>query len=293
MSICRYIPKREKTQKAEARNSVRNTVGTEHNQMKEERTMKKTAIVTGGSRGIGFAIAQKLGNDGFNIVIMATRSEADNADNMAKLTEAGIPYLYFQGDISSVEDHKNLVKEAVAKFGGIHVLVNNAGVAPLVRSDLLEMSEESFDRVIGINTKGTMFLTQAVANQMLKQEYTGNKRGSIINISSISADVSSTARGEYCVSKAGMSMLTTLYAHRLAGEGILVNEVRPGITVTDMTAGVKDKYDKMIEDGVFPIARWGLPEDVANAVSVFAGEMLPYTTGECVHVDGGFHIKRL
>jgi len=255
--------------------------------------MKKTAIVTGGSRGIGFAVAKKLGSDGFNIVIMATRSEADNKDTMAELSDAGVPYLYFQGDISSREDHKNLIKEAVETFGGIHVLVNNAGVAPLVRADLLEMTEESYDRVMGINTKGTMFLTQAVANQMLKQEYIGTRRGSIINITSISSDVSSISRGEYCVSKAGMSMLTSLYAHRLADEGILVNEVRPGVIITDMTTVVRDKYTKMIEDGVFPIARWGMPEDIANAVSIFACDMLPYTTGECLHVDGGFHIKRL
>jgi len=181
----------------------------------------------------------------------------------------------------------------VQRFGGIHVLVNNAGVAPTVRNDLLEMTEESFDRVIGINTKGTMFLTQAVAKQMLKQDIAGKKRGTIINISSCSAEVSSTSRGEYCVSKAGMSMLTKLYADRLASEGILVHEIRPGIIETDMTSKVREKYDKMIENGVFPIARWGTGEDIAMAVSAFAGDSFLYTTGNYIDVDGGFHIKRL
>jgi len=181
----------------------------------------------------------------------------------------------------------------VDEYGGIHVLVNNAGVAPAVRNDILEMTEESFDRVIGINTKGTMFLTQAVANQMLKQDITGKKRGTIINISSCSAVVSSTGRGEYCVSKAGMSMLTKLYADRLAGESIPVHEIRPGVIATDMTAKVREKYDKLIKDGVFPIARWGTTEDVANAVSVFAGDAFLYTTGNYIDVDGGFHIRRL
>lgn len=173
------------------------------------------------------------------------------------------------------------------------MLVNNAGVAPKVRADLLEMTEESFDRVVGTNTKGNLFLTQAAAKQMLCQEPIGKKRGTIINISSCSAEVSSVSRGEYCVSKAGVSMLTTLFADRLAGEGILVNEIRPGVIATDMTSTVTGKYDKLIADGAFPIARWGTPEDIANAVSVFAGDDFLYTTGSYLDVDGGFHIKRL
>lgn len=155
------------------------------------------------------------------------------------------------------------------------------------------MTEESFDRVVGTNTKGNLFLTQAAAKQMLRQEPIGKKRGTIINISSCSAEVSSVSRGEYCVSKAGVSMLTTLFADRLAGEGILVNEIRPGVIATDMTSTVTGKYDKLIADGAFPIARWGTPEDIANAVSVFAGDDFLYTTGSHLDVDGGFHIKRL
>ncbi|MBE6905210.1 MAG: 3-ketoacyl-ACP reductase [Ruminococcaceae bacterium] len=255
--------------------------------------MKKTAIVTGGSRGIGFAIARRLGLDGFAVVIFATTPEEKNKENLKLLEADGTEYHYVQGNIGSTEDRRRLVDEAVSRFGGIHVLVNNAGVAPKVRGDLLEMTEESFDYVIGINTKGTMFLTQAVANQMLKQPKVGKKRGTIVNVSSCSAEVSSVNRGEYCVSKAGVSMLTTLYADRLAREDILVHEVRPGVISTDMTAGVHEKYESLIEQGIFPIARWGTPEDVAAAVSAFCGDAFLYTTGNYIDIDGGFHIKRL
>ncbi len=255
--------------------------------------MKKTAIVTGGSRGIGFAIARRLGLDGFAVVIFATTPEEKNRENLKLLEADGTEYHYVQGNIGSTEDRRRLVDEAVSRFGGVHVLVNNAGVAPKVRGDLLEMTEESFDYVVGINTKGTMFLTQAVANQMLKQPKVGKKRGTIVNVSSCSAEVSSVNRGEYCVSKAGVSMLTTLYADRLAREDILVHEVRPGVISTDMTAGVHEKYESLIEQGVFPIARWGTPEDVAAAVSAFCGDAFLYTTGNYIDIDGGFHIKRL
>jgi len=255
--------------------------------------MKKTAVITGASRGIGFGTAMKLGINGFNIVIFDVSAEENSRDNLELLSEAKIPYLYVQGDICSKKDRDDLVAQAVDKFGGIHVLVNNAGVAPSVRNDILEMTEDSFDRVVGINTKGTMFMTQAAANQMLKQEVVGKKRGTIINISSCSAVVSSTGRGEYCVSKAGMSMLTKLYADRLASECIFVNEIRPGVISTDMTSTVQEKYDKLIAEGIFPIARWGTIEDVANAAAVFAGDDFLYTTGNYIDVDGGFHIKRL
>lgn len=255
--------------------------------------MKKTAIVTGGSRGIGFAISKKLAADGYNIVIMDMNAQADYQQNFDQLTKLGVECLYFQGNICSPEDRERLIGETVAKFGGIHVLVNNAGVAPQVRNDLLEMTEQSWDRVVGINTKGTMFLTQAVARQMIKQPVEGKKRGTIINISSCSAVVSSVGRGEYCVSKAGVSMLTTLYADRLAHEGILVHEVRPGVIDTDMTSNVKEKYNAMFASGAFPIARWGTPEDIAGAVSAFASDLFLYTTGNYVDVDGGFHIQRL
>ncbi len=255
--------------------------------------MKKTAIVTGGSRGIGFAIAHQLGLDGCNVVIMATSSEAKNKENLDKLKDDGIDYLYVQGSLGDSKSREELVNKTVDKYGAVHILVNNAGVAPTVRADLLEMSEESFDRVMDINTKGNMFLTQAVAKQMLKQPMEGKKRGTIVNISSCSAVVSSINRGEYCVSKAGISMLTTLYADRLAGDGIFVYEIRPGVIATDMTSGVHEKYDGLIEQGEFPIARWGASEDVANAVSAFCGDKFLYTTGNHIDVDGGFHIRRL
>jgi 3-oxoacyl-[acyl-carrier protein] reductase len=255
--------------------------------------LKKTAIITGGSRGIGFAIAKKLAEDGFNIVITARSPKENSGENFAVLDAMGVGYLFLQSDISKAEDRTYVVQETVKRFGAIHVLVNNAGVAPEARCDLLEMTEESFDRVVGINTKGTMFMSQAVANQMLAQQMEGRKRGTIINISSCSAVVSSVNRGEYCVSKAGIAMLTTLFADRLASEGILVHEVRPGVIETDMTSGVKEKYDRLFASGAFPLARWGQPEDIANAVGVLADDSFLYTTGNHIDVDGGFHIQRL
>lgn len=255
--------------------------------------MKKTAVVTGASRGIGLAIARQLGLDGYNVVMVATGPQAKNQGALDELKGCGIDCVYVQADIADHDDRLRIVAEAVAAYGRIDVLVNNAGVAPNVRADLLEMSEESFDRVVGINTKGNMFLTQAVAKQMLRQEPLEGRRGVIVNVSSCSAVVSSVNRGEYCVSKAGVSMLTTLYADRLAGEGILVHEVRPGVIATDMTSKVREKYDRLIAQGTFPIARWGLPQDVANAVSLLCSDKLQYTTGDYIDVDGGFHISRL
>lgn len=253
----------------------------------------KTAIVTGASRGIGFATARRLGRDGMQMVLAAASPQEKHLENLELLTKENITWTYVQADISNHNDREKIVKTAVDVYGTVDVLVNNAGVAPLERRDLLEMTEESFDRVIGINTKGNMFLTQLVAKQMLKQPLVNGIRGMIINISSCSAEVSSVSRGEYCVSKAGVSMLTSLYADRLAKEGILVNELRPGVIATDMTSAVKEKYDRLIEDGLFPIQRWGTPEDVASAVSAFAGGAFPYTTGSYIDIDGGFHIKRL
>ena len=255
--------------------------------------MKKTAVVTGSSRGIGYAIARQLGLDGFNVVIVATGSREKNIDAIRRLEEEGITVGYVQANVADHDDRLRIVSESVQLFGRIDVLVNNAGVAPLVRADLLEMTEESFDRVVGINTKGNMFLTQAVARQMISQEPIEKRKGVIVNISSCSSVVSSTSRGEYCVSKAGISMLTTLFADRLASEGILVHAVRPGVIATDMTSAVQAKYDRLIEDGLFPIARWGTPEDVAGAVSALVSDKFLYTTGNYIDVDGGFHIKRL
>jgi len=255
--------------------------------------MKKTAIVTGGSRGIGFAICLRLAEDGFNIAMVGRRSEADCTESLRALAELTEDYIYISADVANSGDRKRIIDKTLERFGAIHILVNNAGVAPKQRSDLLEMSEESFDYVMNTNTKSVMFLSQLAARVMLSQAVEGKKRGTIINISSCSAEVTSVNRGEYCVSKAGISMLSKLYADRLAGEGIFVHEIRPGIIQTDMTSGVKEKYDRLIKEKVFPIARWGKPEDVANAVSVFAADNFLYTTGNYVDVDGGFHIRRL
>ncbi len=254
---------------------------------------KKVALVTGASRGIGFAIARRLGRDGFRLGLVATGDEEKNRTSLDILTEDRTEWIYIQADISVSSDRERIVEETVSRYGRIDVLVNNAGVAPKNRADLLDMTEESFDRVISINTKGNMFLTQKVAKVMLAQEKLFRKTGTIINISSCSAEVSSVSRGEYCVSKAGVSMLTLLYADRLAKEGILVHEVRPGVIATDMTEVVTEKYDRLIADGLFPIARWGKAEDVADAVSAFADDHFLYTTGNYIDVDGGFHIKRL
>lgn len=255
--------------------------------------MKKTAIVTGASRGIGYAIARQLGLDGCNVVILATGEESRYREALDKLTSEGITWHYVQGSIDSASDREKLINETVSRFGRIDILVNNAGVAPKERRDLLEMSEESFDRVVGINTKGTLFLTQLAARQMISQEQVFKNKGHIVNVGSCSAEVSSTSRGEYCISKAAVYMLTTLFADRLAGEGIVVNEVRPGVIATDMTSVVTEKYDRLIAEGAFPIARWGKPEDVAEMVSLFCSDKVLYTTGNYVDVDGGFHIKRL
>lgn len=255
--------------------------------------MKKVAIITGGSRGIGFAIAQKLGLDGYQLAIFSRGDQDHYQEQWDKLDADNITWIYVQGSLDISKDRHRLVDETLKAYGHIDVLVNNAGVAPLERRDLLEMTEESYDRVLDINAKGTMFLTQRVANVMIGQELSGEKRGTIINIGSCSAEVSSSSRAEYCISKAAMSMMTTVFADRLAGEKILVHEVRPGVIATDMTSGVKAKYDALLQEGAFPIQRWGRPEDVANWVSILSSDQVLYTTGNVIDVDGGFHIKRL
>jgi NAD(P)-dependent dehydrogenase (short-subunit alcohol dehydrogenase family) len=250
----------------------------------------KIAVITGGTRGIGLSISRRLASEGYSISALSTR-EVDAASIFAGISADKL--LCVAGDVSSTDDRRRLVDVTLERFGRIDVLVNNAGVAPTIRADLLEMTEESWDAVLGVNTKGAMFLTQIVARQMLAQPARGKKRGTIINVSSCSANTSSTARGEYCVSKAGLSMLTQLYADRLAREGIYVHEIRPGIIETDMTEKVRGKYDALIEAGLFPIARWGSADDVSSAVSAFCGDGFLYSTGNVIDVDGGFHIRRL
>lgn len=255
--------------------------------------MKKTAIITGGSRGIGFGIARSLGRDGYNIAILDINAYEDYKENFEELKNMGVDYLYYQGDTTVREDRENFVRAVVDKYGDIDVLVNNAGVAPLVRNDILEMTEESYERVVRINAKGPMFMTQIVANQMLKQPVKGRRRGVIVNITSSSVTVSSPSRAEYCVSKAGVAALTRVYADRLAGEDIQVYEIRPGVIDTDMTKVVHKKYSDLIDAGIFPIARWGTPEDIGEAVSAFCSEKFIYSTGNYIDLDGGFHIKHL
>jgi NAD(P)-dependent dehydrogenase (short-subunit alcohol dehydrogenase family) len=255
--------------------------------------MKKIAIITGGTRGIGFAVSLRLAKDGFAVVLAGTREEGACRLNLDTLRSLTADVLYVRADVSERDGRKRIMDETLERFGAVHVLVNNAGTAPKVRADLLEMTEESYEFVMNTNTRAVMFLTQLAARQMISQPPARGKRGTVINIGSCSAEVSSINRGEYCVSKAGISMLTRLYGDRLAREGIFVHEIRPGIIKTDMTAGVTEKYDRLIGEGAFPIARWGTPEDVAKAVSVFAGDNFLYTTGNVVDVDGGFHIRRL
>ncbi len=255
---------------------------------------QKVAIVTGASRGIGNAIAATLAGEGHSVVAVGTSAPDTVAGNMQAIARHGQPWIYVQADVSSPEGRARIISRTMEQFGRIDVLVNCAGVAPKVRMDILETTEESMDHVLGINLKGTFFLTQSVANIMrrLRPEVAGFAPR-IVNISSISAYTSSTMRGEYCISKAAVSMITLLFADRLAEEGINVYEIRPGIINTDMTSGVKDKYDVLIASGLTPIKRWGQPQDVADAVSVVCSGKLNFSTGEVINVDGGFHIRRL
>ena len=242
----------------------------------------KIAIVTGVLGGIGKESALQLCRAGYAVVGM------DVVDATDLSAFEGFDFTYVKGDLSSAESRVALVNTATQK-GTVSALINVAGVAPKVRRDILEMTEESYDFVMGINTKGTLFLTQAVANEMVKQ----GKGGSIVNISSCSAYTSSTSRGEYCISKAGVSMITKLFADRLAGEGINVNEICPGIIATGMTATVKEKYDKLIGDGLVPLGRWGTPDDIAKAVVALCDGTFGYTTGQSFILDGGMHIRKL
>ena len=240
------------------------------------------AIVTGVLGGIGKESALQLLRAGYTVVGMDVVEATDLSDF------EGFDFTYVKGDLASADSRAALVETASAK-GDISVLVNVAGVAPKVRRDILEMTEESYDFVMGINTKGTLFLTQLVANRMIAQ----GKGGSIVNISSCSAYTSSTSRGEYCISKAGVSMITKLFADRLAGEGITVNEICPGIIATGMTAAVKEKYDNLIAGGLVPLGRWGQPDDIAKAVVALCDGTFGYTTGQSFILDGGMHIRKL
>jgi NAD(P)-dependent dehydrogenase (short-subunit alcohol dehydrogenase family) len=251
---------------------------------------KRTAIVTGGSRGIGRGISIALARTGYDLVVNYARNASAAEEVKREIESAGTKAHLVQADVSVASDRQKLVDETLKTFGRIDLLVNNAGVAPDVRADILEASEASFDRLININLKGPYFLTQLAANAMIK----GKVQGKIVTVSSISAYTASVNRGDYCIAKAGLSMLTKLFAARLAEYGINVFEIRPGVIETDMTGPVKAKYDKLIlEQDLTPVHRWGKPDDVARAVVAIATDLLPFSTGEVINVDGGFHLRRL
>jgi 3-oxoacyl-[acyl-carrier protein] reductase len=265
--------------------------------------MNAVALITGASRGIGRGIALELAGIGCDLVInyannlRAAQQTAADCLSAARTAGTTIRAELCTADIGNSADRSKLVEFAREKFGRLDVLVNNAGIAPAVRADILEASEESFDRLMAINVKGPYFLTQVVAQWMIEQSRTGVSpvpfARKIITVSSISAYTASVNRGDYCMAKAALSMLTPLYATRLAEHGINVYEIRPGIIATDMTAGVKTKYDQLIAEGLTPIKRWGTPQDVGKAVAAITQDLLPFSTGEVINVDGGFHMRRL
>ncbi|MBZ2174070.1 3-ketoacyl-ACP reductase [Schnuerera sp. xch1] len=252
--------------------------------------MHRVAVVTGGAKGIGFGVVQQLYEDRFSIACLG-RTKTSGIKNLIEQSNGKVQFI--PTDISNVEKIKESIDNVISKFGRIDILVNNAGVAPKERNDILSTTPESFDFVVNTNLKGTYFMTQTVANVMLKQDKT-DFPSKIINVSSMSAYTSSINRGEYCISKAGISMVTTLFADRLAEYGIFVYEIRPGIIKTDMTSTVEEKYNQLIEEeGILPIKRWGTPKDIAGVVSVLSSPKMCYSTGDIINVDGGFHIRRL
>jgi NAD(P)-dependent dehydrogenase (short-subunit alcohol dehydrogenase family) len=256
--------------------------------------MRKVALVTGASRGIGRGIALSLAQGGWSVVINYRRNQKAAQEVLRIVKDMGSDGMLVQADISQTDERERVVENLLQTFGRIDLLVNNAGMAPRQRLDILEVGESSYDEVLAVNLKGPFFLTQQVARTMISLLASGviaDPR--IINISSISAYTSSPNRGEYCLSKAGISMMTALFADRLAEYGIGVYEIRPGVIETDMTGTVKGKYDQMIADGLTPIQRWGQPDDVAKAVVAIAEGLFSFSTGEVFNVDGGFHLRRL
>jgi NAD(P)-dependent dehydrogenase (short-subunit alcohol dehydrogenase family) len=249
------------------------------------------ALVTGGSRGIGRGICLELARHGYAVAINYAGNEAAALETQ-QLMGTQVETLLCQGDVGLTEDRGRMVDAVVARWDRIDLLVNNAGITSPGRRDLLEATEEAWDRVLAVNLKGPYFLSQRVAREIIAR-LPQLTRPCIINISSLSSYAVSTNRGDYCVAKAGLAMLTKLFAVRLAEYGIGVFDVCPGIIATDMTAGVRERYDKMIADGITPIRRWGTPEDVGRAVAALATGAVPFSTGDVLHVDGGFHVRRL
>ena len=257
--------------------------------------IKKVASVTGSRRGIGNAIIHELAKAGYTVILSDIISAQEAAPMIEELQSQGIDADYIRCDISRDDDRKHFVKAIQAKYGRLDIHVNNAGGAPKVRRDILETTTDSFDFLMSINLKGTFFMCQNVANTMIAMQKAGlaDYTPRIVNIASMSAYTSSTNRGEYCISKAGISMVTKLFADKLAEYGIPVFEVRPGIIMTDMTAAVKEKYEKLIAEGVTPIKRFGQPKDVADCVMAAVSGRLDFATGQVLNADGGFHIRRM
>ena len=259
----------------------------------------RVALVTGASRGIGRAIAIELARIGFDVMINYASNEAAAAESSSAVQAAAssaIRVRTCRANVSDRGDRERLLTQTRNEFGRLDLLVNNAGMAPDKRVDLLDADEDRFDRLLAVNLKGPYFLTQAAAQWMIElkaSQQLNNYSPAIVNITSISAYAASPDRGDYCISKAGLSMMTKLYAARLAEEGINVYEIRPGVIATDMTASVSEKYDRLIDQGLTPIKRWGTPEDVGRAVVAVASGSLPFSTGEVINVDGGFHLRRL
>lgn len=255
---------------------------------------RKVALVTGGSRGIGLGIAEALAAEGFDLAINGMRPESQVTEVLEGLRAKGAEAVYVPGDIGDAQQRQSILEGVRVRLGRLNWLINNAGVAPKQRLDLLETTEESFNYVIGTNLGGAFFLSQATARWLVEQkEADADFEGGIVNVSSISATVVSINRGEYCIAKAGLSMATQLFATRLGEYGLPVYEVRPGVTKTDMTSGVVEKYDKLIAEGLCVTPRWGFPEDVGKAVKALVRGDFPYSTGQVVMVDGGLTIPRL
>ena len=255
-----------------------------------ECTHQPVALVTGGSRGIGRGICQALAQKGYAVAVNYAGNQQAAQETQALLDPA-VDSLLVQADVSVAVQRERLVDAVLARWDRIDVLVNNAGITSIGRRDILEATEDSWDQVLAINLKGPFFLTQRVAREMLRR--TGLVHPTIVNISSLSSYTASTNRGDYCVSKAGLSMVTQLFAARLAEHGIFVFEVRPGIIETDMTAAVRERYTSLIAEGLTPIRRWGTPADIGQAVASLATGAIPFSTGEVLHIDGGFHLRRL
>lgn len=256
--------------------------------------MAQTALVTGGTRGIGLGVARALAQHGWHLALCGVRAETDVTASLDELRRTGAKVDYFSADLSRTEDRARLVDDVREKLGAVTALVNNAGRAPRVRADLLEAGEDSFEELVRTNLQGPYFLTQAIArDQVARRRTDPSFAASIVFVTSVSAEMASINRGDYCVTKAGLSMAARLFAARLAADGIPVYEVRPGIIATDMTAAVKDLYDRRIADGLIPERRWGQPEDVGRVVAALVRGDLPYATGTIINVDGGLSVPRL